>query len=121
MVSIKPALSKKQSLKEWCIPTIATSPCHGILHIGWIHQKQESSIFFKRLIKRTNCFHTMFGHGKGRSEYVMLAETEGIKTIKTMNILTTQFFSSAFLQFQMIYGNCPARIKCFYKILRGGR
>jgi hypothetical protein len=50
--------------------------CLGMCHTGLIW---SSFFFVKKLIKRSNRFHTMFGSGKGHIEYKGLAASLGLK------------------------------------------
>lgn len=80
-----------------------------------IRERSESSAFFKRLIKRSNRFHTMFGYGKGRIEYSNLAKLDGFYVMETVNFATTRFFSSAFRQWEMIFKNYEHLTNAFIK------
>ena len=80
-----------------------------------LREKGQSTSYFKRIIKRTNRFHTMFSIGKGRSEYMQLAESEGVKAMETVTFATTRFFNSAFRQFEMVHKNYVQLVDAYMK------
>ena len=80
-----------------------------------LREKSDASSFFKRLIKRSNRFSTMFGHGRGRVEYVDYAKSMGEKATETVSFATTRFFSSAFTQWKKVHNNFPSLIKAYKK------
>ncbi len=62
-----------------------------------IRTSECSSAFFKRLIARSNRFHTMFSHGNSHSEYKGLATSLGLGALETVTTkhLQQQNISSA--------------------------
>lgn len=64
----------------------------------FLSEEATSSQFLKRLVKRSNCFHTMFGSGKGHIEYKGLAASLGLKALDTVTFATTRFTSSSYEQ-----------------------
>ena len=79
----------------------------------FLREEASSSEFLKRFIKRSNRFHTMFGHGRGHAEYKELADSLGLKALETVTFATTRFFSSSYKQWEKIYTNYPALIQAF--------
>ena len=79
-----------------------------------VHLREEaSSTFLKRFIKRSNRFHTMFGHGRGHAEYKELADSLGLKAHETVTFATTRFTSSSYQQWEKIYNSYRALIQTF--------
>ena len=79
----------------------------------FLREKATSSKFLKLLIKRSNRFHSMFGHGRGHAEYKELAKTLDLKALNTVTFATTRFTSSSFNQWEKIYDSYPALIQAF--------
>ena len=76
--------------------------------------KEESTgIFFKRLIKRLNKMHTMFGHRRSHAEYIGIAKQLNLKGSETLTFSTTRLFSSAFNQWKRIYSSYKTLIEAF--------
>jgi len=61
-----------------------------------IREKDSTTTFFKRLVKRSNRLYTMFSHGRGHVEYVGLAKQRGVKSFEISTFSTTRFFSFAY-------------------------
>jgi len=80
-----------------------------------LREKEDTSVFLKRLIKRSNKLYIMFGHGRGHAEYVGLAEQLGMKKLETVTFAATRFFSSAFSQWDRLYNSYPSLIQAFEK------
>ena len=74
----------------------------------FLREEASSSEFLKRFIKRSNRFHTMFGHGRGHAEYKELADSMGLKALETVTFATTRLFSLSYKQWEKIYTNYPA-------------
>lgn len=79
----------------------------------FLREEASSSMFLKRFIKRSNRFHTMFGHGRGHAEYKELADSLGLKALETVTFATTRFTSSSFQQWEKIYNSYRALIQTF--------
>ena len=79
----------------------------------YLREKDSTSLFMKRLIKRANKMHTMFSRGRGHSEYKGLASSLGLKALETMKFSTTRFFSSSYEQWEKIYISYKALIQTF--------
>ena len=71
-----------------------------------MREKTASSAFLKRLIKRSNRLHTMFGIGRGFAEYTEYSKKSGFEKPRvTVTFATTRFFSSAITQWKRILDN----------------
>ena len=78
-----------------------------------LRENDASSAFFKRLIKRSNRLHTMFGSGRGHLEYKGLAASLKLKALETVTFATTRFFSSSYEQWDKIYSSYKALMEAF--------
>ena len=81
----------------------------------FLREEATSSKFLKLLVKRSNRFHTMFGHGRGHAEYKELANSLSLKALDTVTFATTRFTSSSFNQWEKIYDSYPALIQAFIR------
>ena len=81
-----------------------------------VRENEESGKFLKRFIKRANKFGSMFGRGKGNTEYVGFAKENTLKPHVTKVYATTRFASSSFSQFESIYVSYEALCKAFSKM-----
>ena len=79
----------------------------------FLREEASSSEFLKKFIKRSNRFHTMFGHGRGHAEYKELAGSLGLKALEAVSFATTCFFSSSYKQWENIYNSYLALIQAF--------
>jgi hypothetical protein len=79
----------------------------------FLREEANSSKFLKRLIKRSNRFHSMFGSGKGHVEYKGLAASLGLKALDTVTFATTRFTSSSYQQWEKIYESYEALVQAF--------
>lgn len=75
--------------------------------------EETTSGFFKRLVKRSNKFHQMFGHRKGHQEYFSVGKEFDAKALEIGNFSTTRFFSSAFEQWKRIIECYPTLIQAY--------
>lgn len=80
-----------------------------------LRTKKLSAEFLKRLILRSNKLYTMFGHGRGHSEYKGLAASLHLHGLETVTYATTRFFSSSFEQWDKIYKSYKALMLAFIK------
>ena len=80
-----------------------------------LREEDATSHFLKRLIKRSNRLHTMFGRGRGHAEYKGLATSLQLKSLETVTFVTTRFFSSSYEQWHKIYVSYKALIETFRK------
>ena len=79
----------------------------------FLREEAASSQFLKRLIKRSNRFHTMFRSGRGHMEYKGLAASLGLKALETVTFATTRFTSSSYQQWEKIYESYQVLIQAF--------
>lgn len=78
-----------------------------------IRTKDESGEILRRLVMRVNKFHTMFGHGKGHTEYIGYSKEKELTHSSTTNYSTTRFASSSFQTFEKTYNNYEALIGAY--------
>ena len=78
-----------------------------------LREDDASSAFLKRLIKRSNKLHDMFGRGRGHAEYKGLAASLKLKALETATFATTRFFSSSYEQWEKIYLSYKALIETY--------
>jgi len=83
------------------------------LVMGKLREDDASAAFLKRLIKRSNKLHVMFGRGRGHAEYKGLAASLNLKALHTVSFATTRFFSSSYEQWDKIYHSYKALIEVF--------
>ena len=83
------------------------------LVMGKLREEDASAVFLKRLIKRSNKLHVMFGRGRGHAEYKGLAALLNLKALQTVTFATTRFFSSSYEQWDKIYCSYKALIEAF--------
>ena len=77
-------------------------------------REEMCSLFMKRrLIKRANRFHTMFGRGRGHVKYKGLASSLELKALETVTFSTTCFLSSSYEQWEKIYLSYKALVESF--------
>ena len=81
--------------------------------IDIVMEEARDHAFMKRLVRRTNKLHKMFGQGKGHAEYKGLAKSLGLKALDTVVFSTTRFFSSAFESFDKVYESYESLIKAY--------
>ncbi|CAB3988788.1 Hypothetical predicted protein [Paramuricea clavata] len=71
------------------------------------------SSLIKRLIKRANRFHTMFGSGHGHEKYKGMTDALNLKVLETVTFATTRFFSLSFDQWKKIYESYKGLIQTY--------
>ncbi len=81
-----------------------------------IREKEDRGEILRRLVKRANKFHLMFGRGKGYAEYHGFAKENELKANVANTYATTRFTSSAFSQFKSIYQSFEALARAFTEI-----
>ena len=86
------------------------------LCMGDIREKEENGEILRRLVKRINKFHTMFGRGRGFAEYKGLTEELKLSSSSTAAYSTTRFASSAFENFQKVYKNYEGLAKTYERM-----
>ena len=104
---VAPLSSDKYFVVPW-------DPAHWLdLIIGDIREKEENGEILKRLVKRVNKFHHMFGSGRGHDEYQGFTKENELPSYKTKNFSTTRFASSSFECFQKTYDNYEGLVKTY--------
>ena len=83
------------------------------LIMGKLREDAASAAFLKRLIKRSNKLHVMFGRGRRHAEYKDLAASLNLKALHTVTFATTRFFSSSYEQWDKICHSYKALIEVF--------
>ena len=84
--------------------------------MGDIRLKEENGETLRRLIKRVNKFHAMFGRGRGFVEYKGITSEMELSSCSTSAYATTRLASSAFESFEKTYKNYEGLVKTYKRM-----
>ena len=84
--------------------------------MGDMREKEEHGECLRRLVKRANKFHKMFGRGRGLAEYEGITAEMKLSSCSTSAYATTRFASSAFETFEKTYKNYEGLVKTYERM-----